>query len=85
MDPVSPIWKALFQKLCCVVGLGNDGMRGIDKFIETDLEASRRENVVCVRGKAEIDAEELVDPTSGARGETGEVRVDVTNSEIGQA
>ena len=38
-----------------------------------------------MRGKAEIDAEELVDPTSGARGETGEVRVDVANSEIGQA
>src|SRR5712692_5791023 len=85
MDSVRAIGKALFQKLCCVIGLGNDGARGIEKFIETDLEVSRRENVVCVRGKAEIDAEELVDPTSGARGETGEVRVDVANSEIGQA
>ncbi len=85
MDSVRPIWKAFFQKLRRVVGLGNDCARGIDKFIETDLEVSWRENVVCVRGKAEIDAEKLVDPKSGAGGETGEVRVNMVNSEIAQA
>ena len=84
MNSIRPIWKTPSQKLCRIIGFGNDQAGGIDKFIEADLEVSWRENVVRVRGKAEANAKKLVDPKSGPRGEAGKVRVDMVNPAFSQ-
>src|SRR3984893_13881553 len=82
--PVRPIWKTPSQKLCRIIGFGNDQAGGIYKFIEADLEVSWRENVVRVRGKAEANANKLVDPKSGPCGEAGNARVDMLDPAFSQ-
>src|ERR1700686_537265 len=84
MNSVRPIRKTPSQKLCRIIGLGNDQAGGIYKFIEADLEVSWRENVVRVRGKAEANAKKLVDPKSGPCGEAGKVRVDMLDPAFSQ-
>ena len=80
MNAIRPIWKTPSQKLCRIIGFGNDQAGGIDKFIEADLEISWRENVVRVRGKAEANPKKLVDPKSGPRSEAGKVRLELKTS-----
>ena len=84
MNSLRLIWKALSQKLCRIVGFGNDQAGGIYKFVGADLEVSWRENVVRVRGKAEANPKKLVDPKSGPRSEAGKVRMDVVNTAFSQ-
>ena len=72
--------KRSLQKFFGVIGLGNDYARCIDKFVQTDLEISRRKNVIGMRGKAESDWEELADPEGSARGHSSEVRVNMSES-----
>ena len=85
MNSIRAIWKTLLQKFPCVIGLRNDYTRCIDKFIQTGLEISRRENIIGVGGKAESDWEKFVDPESSARGHSGEVCVNVMNPHFLQA
>src|SRR6266403_1643621 len=78
-------WKSLSQKLRRVVGLCNDYARCIDKLIKSDLETSRRKNVVGMRGKTKSDGKKFMDPESRARGHSREVRVNMTNPHLLQA
>src|SRR6202171_3951938 len=73
MNSVRPIRKPPSQKLCRIIGFGNDQAGGIYKFIEADLEVSGRENVVRGGGKAEANAKKTVDPKSGPTGAAGKV------------
>src|ERR1700693_2161025 len=84
MNSVRPIWKAPSQKLCRIVGFGNDQAGGIYKFVGADLEVSWREDIVRVRGEAEANPKKLVDPKSGPRSEAGKVRVDAVNRAFSQ-
>src|SRR6266700_7295794 len=85
MNLILAIWEALAQEFFRVIGLGNDCTRCIDKFVQTDLEISRRKNIIGVGGKAESDWEEFADPESSARGHSSEVCVNVTNPYFLQA
>src|SRR4029453_18230258 len=48
MNAIGDIWETLTQKFFCVIGLGDDHARCIDKLVQTDLEGSWREDVVGV-------------------------------------
>ena len=85
MNSIPATWEALAQEFFRVIGLGNDDTRCIDKFVQTDLEISRRENIIGVGSKAESDWEEFADPESSARGHSSEVCVNVTNPDFLQA
>src|SRR5712692_4304907 len=85
MNSIRSIREVLAQEFSSVIGLGNDYTRSIDKFVQTDLELARRENVVGMGGKAESDWEKSADPKSGARGHPSEVCVNVTNPHFSQA
>ena len=54
-------------------------MRCFDKFIQADLEISRRKNVVGVRGKAKRDWKKSADPESRASRHPGKVCMNVAN------
>ena len=82
MNSIPAIWEALAQELCRVIGLGNDYARCIDKFVQTDLVISRRENIIGMGSKAESDWEEFAGPESGARGHSSEVCVNITNPDL---
>src|SRR5438105_15148296 len=84
MDPRRPVGKTLLQEIRGVIGHGHDRAGKIDKFVETDLEWSGREYVVGESGKAELDPEKRFDPKSGARDETGKMRVHMVNPQIAQ-
>src|SRR5262249_13534903 len=77
--------ESLAQKARGVICFGHDCARCIDKFIKSDLELSRRENVVCVRGKTESDRKKFIDPESSSRSHAGEVRVHMINPHFLQA
>src|SRR5262245_31588930 len=77
--------ESLAQKARGVICFGDDCARCIDKFIESDLELSRRENVVCVRGKTESDRKKFIDPESSSRSHAGKVRVHMINPHFLQA
>src|SRR5438034_5596771 len=79
MNSIRSTWEVLAQEFFRIIGFGNDYTRCIDKFVQTDLEISRRENIIGMSGKAESDWEKPADPKSGARGHSSEVRVNVTN------
>ncbi len=85
MDSVCSTWKAFAQEFFRIIGLGNDYTRHINKFIKTDLEFARRENVIGMRCKAKSNREEFADPESSARGHSGEVCVNVMNPSFLQA
>src|SRR5205823_13072537 len=65
---------AFLQKLLRIIARSDDYARCIDKLIKPDLEVSRCENVVRVRGKAEGQREKFVDPESCARCHRSEER-----------
>jgi hypothetical protein len=85
MDSIRALGETLLQKFLRVIGLGADYTRCIDKLVQTNLEISRRENIIGVSGKAESDWEKSADPKSGARGYSSEVCVNVTNPDFLQA
>ena len=85
MDSISAIWKTFLQKFLRVIGLSDNHARRINKLVQTDLEIPRRENVVGVCGKAETDWKESLDPKSGPRCHSREVRVNMTNLHFLQA
>ena len=77
--------ESLAQKARGIVRFGDDCARGIDKFIQSDFELPRRENVVRVRGKTESDRKKFVDPESGARSHAGEMSVHMIDPHFSQA
>src|ERR1700730_2596708 len=79
MDALGAFWKSLSQKLRGVIGLCDDYARCIDELIKSDLEISRRKNVVGMRSKTESDGKKFVDPVSGTRRHSREVRVNMAN------
>src|SRR6266496_1429172 len=77
--------KSFSQKLRGVIGLGADHTPRIDEFIKSDLEISRRKDVVGVRSKTICDWEKSADPVSSARRHSGEMRVNMANPHLLQA
>src|SRR5438034_1448740 len=82
MDAIGAFWKSLSQKLRSVIGLGNDYACCTDELIKSNLEIPRCKNVIGVRGKTKCDWKKFVDPESRARGHSGEMGVNMTNSEL---
>ena len=57
----------------------------MDEFIKSNLEISRRKDVVGVRSKTICDREKSADPVSSARRHSGEMRVNMANPHFFQA
>src|SRR5262245_3715238 len=85
MDAIPSMRESLAQKARCIICFGHDCPRCIDQLIESDFELSRRENVVCVRGKAESDRKKLIYPESSTRRHAGEMRVHMIDPHFLQA
>ena len=85
MDAISAMRESLAQKARGVIRFGDDCARCIHKFIQSDFELPRRENVVRVRGKTESDRKKLVYPKSSARSHAGEMRVNMIDPHFLQA
>ena len=85
MDAISAMRESLTQKARGVIRFGDDCTRCIDKFIQSDLELPRRENVVRVRGKTESDRKKSVYPESSARSHAGEMSVHMIDPHLPQA
>ena len=85
MNDIGTFRKLLTQKLCSVIGLGDDYARCIHELIKSNLERPRHKNVVGVRGKAKRDWKKSVDPESGPRRHPRKVRVNVPNPQFLQA
>src|SRR5258708_19262663 len=77
--------ESVAQKPRGVIRLGDDRARCIDKFIQSDFELPRRENVVRVRGKTESDRKKLVYPESSARSHAGEMSMHMIDPHLPQA
>ena len=77
--------ESLAQEARSVIRFGYDHARFIHKFIQSDFELPRRENVVRVRGKTEIDRKKLVYPKSSSRSHTGEMSVQMIDPHCLQA
>src|SRR3954452_21661888 len=75
MDAIGAIRKSLAQKPGGIIRFGYHYARSIHKFVQPDLELSRRENVVGMRGKTESDRKKLADPESSARSHACEMSV----------
>ena len=75
MDAISAMRELVAQKARGVIRFGYDCARFIHKFIQSDFELPRRENVVGVRGKTESDRKKLVYPKSSACSHAGEMSV----------
>src|SRR6478735_4165645 len=73
MYAISAMSELVAQKARCVIRFGYDHARFIHKFIQSDFELPRRENVVGVRGETESDREKLVYPKSSACSHAGEM------------
>src|SRR6185369_6825772 len=63
----------------------DDCSRFIDKFIKSNFEMPRSENIVRMRGKTESDRKKIVYPKSSARSHAGEMSVHVTDPHLAQA
>jgi hypothetical protein len=77
MHAIGALPEALLQKFLGIIAYRDDYVRSIDKLIRPNLEVSRRENVIRVRGEAESDWEKFVDPESRARCHSHEVGVNM--------
>src|SRR4029077_11187902 len=75
MDAISAMRELVAQKARGVIRFGYDHARSIHKFIQSDFELPRSENVVRVRGKTESDRKKLVYPKSSACSHSGEMSV----------
>src|SRR4029077_21082251 len=85
MDAIAAMRESLAQEARCIIRFGYDHARSIHKFIQSDFELPRGEDVVRVRGKTESDRKKLVDPESSARSHAGEMSVHVIDPHCPQA
>ena len=85
MNPTCVFWKSFSQKLRGIISLGDDHTHRMDEFIKSNLEISRRKDVVGVRSKTICDREKSADPVSSARRHSGEMRVNMANPHFFQA
>ena len=85
LHAISAITELLAQKTRGIIRFGDDYARSIHKFIQSDFELPRGENVVRVRGKTESDRKKLVYPKSSARSHAREMSVHVVNLHLLQA
>src|SRR5436309_16087530 len=85
VDAISAMREWLAQKARGVIRFGNDCACCIDKFIQSDFELPRSENVVRMRGKTETDWKKFPDPESGARSHTSEMSVHSVDPRFPQA
>src|SRR5258708_25624323 len=85
MDGISAMRELVAQKARGVIRFRDDRARCIDKFIQSDFELPRRENVVRVRGKTESDRKKLVYPENSTRSHAGEMSVHMIDPHLPQA
>src|SRR5207247_5905426 len=85
VDAISAMRESVAQKARGVIRFGYDRTRCINKFVQSDFELPRRENVVRVRGKTESDRKKLVYPESSARSHAGEMGVNMIDPNLLQA
>src|SRR6186713_1475010 len=85
MNVIGAMRKSIAQKTGGVICFGYDYACCTHKFVQCDLELSRRKNVVRVRGKTESDRKKLVYPKSSARSHASEMSVHVIDPHCLQA
>ena len=85
MDSIRALGETLLQKFLRVIGLGADYTGCIDKLVQTNLEISRRKNVVGVRSKAKTASKKLLDPKSGACPHSRKMCMSMSNAHSSQA